>query len=442
LAPLTKWEAPLDLVVAGNAVLADGTTTPGEIGVRAGRIVAIAERGCLRGKEHLDFGTALVLPGHVDAHVHSHSEPGDGVCRTTAAAAAGGATTIVDVPSDGGPRVGTAAAVRRRTEQIETGAMVDMAMFAPLPQAGDLDEIVAMMDAGVAGFTLGRLGTYEGLRSLAAVDALAAIHPDRGAHAAALAHPYNGWHATPPVAAETETIGRMLELALATGAHVHLCHVSVPRGFELVARARADGADVTAETSTPYLFLDARDALRDPTVRSAPPLRTPMDREALWDLLGSGMIDMVTSDHVGCERRADGDDSLGDEPTGFPGVQLTLALMFSEGVVARDVPLARLLKVLCENPARRLGLWPRKGAIAIGADADLVVLDPGARWRVDESRLWSAAGWSPYHGREVVGRIQAVFVRGSQVVRGGGVVGQPGLGRPIGERAAPRALHA
>ena len=442
MASLTKWEAPLDLVVAGNAALPDGTTTPGEIGVRAGRIVAIAERGCLRGKEHLDFGTALVLPGHVDAHVHSHSEPGDGICRVTAAAAAGGATTIVDVPCNDSPTLGSAAAVRRRSEQIEAGAMVDVAMFAPLPAVGDLDEVVAMMDAGVTAFTVGRLRTYEGLRSLAAVDALAAIHPEPGADAAALAHRYNGWHPTPPAATETEAIGRVLELALATGANAHLCHVSVPRGFELVARARADGADVTAETSTPYLLLDARDALRDPMVRSAPPLRSPMDREALWDMLGSGMIDMVTSGHAGRERVDDCDEPVLDAPAGLPGVELTLALLFSEGVVARDLALGRLLKVLCENPARRLGLWPRKGAIAIGADADLVVLDPSARWRIDESRLWSAAGWSPYHGKEVVGRIRAVFVRGRHVVRGGGVVGQPGLGRPIGDRAPRRALQA
>src|SRR5262249_53252294 len=148
-----------------------------------------------------------------------------------------------------------------------------------------------------------------------------------------------------------------------------------------------------------------------------PPLRPRAQVEALWRLLADGGVHHVTSDHVGWlpERKDTG--SIWTARSGAPGLELTLPLLFSEGVVRRGLPLARLLEALCERPARRFGLWPRKGAIVPGADADLVVLDPGARWRVDEQALTTAAGWSPYEGRAVTGRVLRVLVRGVEVAR-------------------------
>jgi allantoinase len=241
--------------------------------------------------------------------------------------------------------------------------------------------------------------------------------------------------ARPPVA-ESEAIGRVLELGLATGCRTHLCHVSIERGFTLVAHALADGVDASAETCTHYLVLDEEDLRRQGgRAKINPPLRPRAEQDALWRLLDAGRVDQVTSDHVGWARELKDTPDIFAARSGVPGLETTLPLLFSEGVVRRGVPLGTLLHVLCERPAARYGLAPRKGAIAPGADADLVVFDPGERWRIDEAELVCEAGWSPYHGRDVTGRVKQVLVRGSTVFAGGEVRARAGSGRIVRREA-------
>jgi allantoinase len=240
--------------------------------------------------------------------------------------------------------------------------------------------------------------------------------------------------------AESEAVARALELGLATGCPTHLCHVSVERGFALLAHARADGADATAETCTHYLAMD-EDDLRQLGGRAKinPPLRPRAQQDALWRLLAAGRIDQVTSDHVGWARELKDLPDIFAARSGVPGLETTLPLLFSEGVVRRGLPLGMLLRVLCEGPAQRYGLAPRKGAIALGADADLVILDPEERWAIDERELVCHAGWSPYHGRDVTGRVKQVLVRGITVFADGEVRAQAGTGcvvRPVRDQEA------
>ena len=443
----------VELVVAGELVLADGQIVTGEVGIHDGRIVAISEPGALVGDDRIDASRLLVLPGHVDVHVHTGSEPAEGVELATAAAACGGVTTIIDMPYDEGSPVNSAQAFHAKSDLVSRRAIIDVALYATILKTGGLEEIDPLVKAGAAAFKLSTFETdplrfpripdgelYLALQRLASSGALAAFHPenddiverltrelaltgrvDAGAHSLA----------RPPVA-ETEPIGRILELAFATRARVHMCHVSVARGFELVARARAEGVDATAETCAHYLLLDDRELERQGSrAKCNPPLRSAAEVEKLWGLLASGCIDIVASDHVGWLRMHKEKPDIRDAKAGFPGVELTLPLLFSEGVVARRLPLHRLLNVLCENPARRFGLWPRKGSITVGADADLVILDPQVSWRVDEAELATAAGWSPYHGRKVTGQIAHVVARGRRVVVDGKLIAPPGSGRVI-----------
>jgi allantoinase len=455
--------APFDLVAAGQLALPDGRVAPGEIGVLDGRIAAIADLDTLDALDRIDVpGSCLLLPGHVDVHVHTSSEPAEGVTSATTAAAAGGVTTLVDMPYDDPEPVDSAARFLAKVERVESEAITDVALWATIPKTGGLDEIASLVEAGACAFKVSTFEThptrfpripdgelYLAMQRIRDAGSLIAFHAENDELVRRLTELLAGHAATdpsihaaarPPVA-ETEAIGRALELALATGVRVHLAHVTVERGFTLVERARADGVDATAETCTHYLLLDESELLRQGArAKINPPLRPRREVESLWRLLAAGRIDIVASDHVGWLPERKQAENILDSKSGVPGLELTLPLLFDEGVVRRGLPLARLLRVLCENPARRFGLWPRKGAIALGADADLVVLETDARWRIDESALVTPAGWSPYHGLEVSGRVRRVLVRGRTVYESGEVVGRPGHGTVI--RPAPERVLA
>jgi allantoinase len=442
-----------DLVVSGQIALPDGRVVPGEIGVRDGRIAAISDDDGLQGAERLDAGASLVLPGHVDGHVHTRSEPLEGIESATRAAAAGGVTTIVDMPYDDPDPIASAAAFRQKAEDVEREAVTDVALWATISKSGGLDEIVPLVEAGAAAFKMSTFETHPvrfpqipdgeillAMEQVRAAGSMIGFHSENDdivkrlsdkleaeGRTDAAAHA----DARPPVA-ETEAVGRVLELALATGCRVHLCHVTVERGFVLRDRARADGVDVTAETCTHYLLLDESELVRQAArAKINPPLRPAHEVEALWRLLAAGKIDYVSSDHVGWTKERKNLPTIFDNKSGVPGLELTLPLLYSEGVVNRGLPLRTLIDVLCAHPAQRFGLWPQKGAIAVGFDADLVVLDPSTRWTVDQEALVTPCGWTPYHGREVTGRIQAVLVRGRAVFEDGEVVGSPGQGAVV-----------
>jgi allantoinase len=444
----------LDLIGSGRFALPGGRIEHGEIGVEHGRIAALGAPGELSGEERIDVpGGQLVLPGHVDAHVHTGSAPGEGVARATATAAAGGVTTIIDMPYDDPEPVSSLARFEAKVARVEAEALVDVALYATVAPSGGLDEIVPLYAAGAAAFKVSTFETHPvrfprvpdgelllAMAICAQLGALVCFHPENDDIVRRLTEqlvaegrtdPMAHADARPPVA-ESEAIGRALELGLATGCRTHLCHVSIERGFALVSRALADGVDASAETCTHYLVLDEDDLRRQAgRAKINPPLRPRAQQDALWRLLDAGRISQVTSDHVGWARELKDTTDIFAARSGVPGLETTLPLLFSEGVMRRGVPLGTLLHALCEGPATRYGLAGRKGAIVLGADADLVVFDPNEHWRIDERELVCQAGWSPYHGRDVTGRVKQVLVRGTTVFAGGEVRAQPGGGRVV-----------
>jgi allantoinase len=449
----------LDLVVSGRLVLADGRVLDGDLGIHNGRIAAVAAAGMLSGHERIEAGRHLVLPGVVDAHVHTRSEPAEGITRATTAAAAGGVTTIVDMPYDDPTPVNNVGAFLAKTAAIEQEAITDVALWATIAKTGGLDEIEELVSAGACGFKVSTFEThptrfpsipdgelYLAMQRIRAAGSLIAFHAENDDLVRRLSERLRAegrldasahTDARPPVA-ETEAVGRALELGLATGARVHIVHATVRRAFQLVRRAREDGVDATAETCLHYLLLDETELARQGArAKINPPLRSRAEVDGLWRLVLDGQVEYVTTDHVGWTRDRKETASVFDAKSGAPGLELFLPLMFDEGVHKRGLTVERLTQLLSEHPARRMGLWPQKGGLAVGADADVVVFDPEARWRIDEATLHTPAGWSPYHGREVVGRVESVLVRGKPVFAQGRVVGEPGHGRWVRPQTAP-----
>ena len=422
--------------IAGRILMPEGPPRRAGLSIRDGRIEAVGEPA----SGGLDFGDALLLPGAVDVHVHTRSYAAEGIERCTRAAAAGGVTTIVDMPYDATGPVDSLAALEAKISDVQREAHVDVALWATVPPRGPIEAVQALVDAGAAAFKLSTFETHptrfpripdgqmlNAFAAIAAAGGLAGVHAENdeivragieseraaGHSADPLAHA----RSRPPVA-EHEAIARCLELARATGARLHVCHVSTPRGVALITAARRDGLDVSGETCPHYLLLDESELQRQGgQAKINPPLRTRS--------LPPDGLDLISSDHVGwpLERKLGAD--IFSLASGAPGVELIVALVHDA------LGAAELTRLVSEAPARRFGLWPRKGNLRPGADADVLVLDPALEWEVDPARLVTEAGWSPYAGRRLRGRAIAAFSRGVQVWDGvhAGAAGGPGHGR-------------
>jgi allantoinase len=241
--------------------------------------------------------------------------------------------------------------------------------------------------------------------------------------------------ASRPVVAELEAIGRAIAFAAETGCALHVVHVSSGRGVGLVAQARARGVDVTCETCPHYLVLDDDDAERLGAVaKCAPPLRPTDEREALWVALQTGDIDLVATDHSPAPAALKHGDDFFAVWGGIAGAQTLLALLYEEGVVGRGLPVAALTDLLAAAPARRFGLAPGKGALSVGADADVTLVDPAASWTIAREALLDRHRLSPFAGRTLRGRVVRTILRGRTVARDGRAVGEP-AGRVV-RRAA------
>jgi allantoinase len=250
--------------------------------------------------------------------------------------------------------------------------------------------------------------------------------------------------ATRPPVSETAAVAAALELAAATGVHLHIYHASLPRTFELVAGARAGGQPVTAETCPHYLLLSEDDMDRlGPFGKINPPLRPAAAARGLWDHVASGTVDMITSDHSPWDiAKKSRPDDIFANASGIPGVQTLLPLAYAGVVAGHGLPVPRLAELVAAGPARVFGLAPRKGQLTAGADADLVVLDPAGTTRLHPGAMQSSATWSPYHGMELPGRIGLTMVRGQVVYDGSSVTGPPGGGRLVRPQRAPRSSPA
>ena len=445
-----------DLVVSGRLVLPERIIESGWLGITAGKIVEVGVGAPAGASSSVDAGGKLVFPGVIDGQVHAGSAAGiEGLADATVAAAAGGVTTVVDMPFDDPDPVNTLERMETKIELIDARASVDVALYAAPAKGVEGGNVEALAESGACafkvslyeyhpvrfpGFDLGEL--HDLFPVIAETGLSVAFHNevqtiiDRNV-ARIKAERRNGpdTHAlSRPAAAESVANAAVFELALDTGVRAHIVHSTLARGFDQAAAYRELGARVSAETCVQYLVFSNDDVLEQGArLKQQPPIRSVEEREALWERVGASLVDFVSSDHVAWPLARKTNDDMFAAGAGVPGLE-TLLPAFYTGVVEHNLSITNVARHLGEGPARHFGLYPQKGLLARGADADFVIFDPSPR-SFDESTLASAVKWSPYHGRTFLGQVESVYLRGEPVFAAGVVVARPGQGafvRPEG----------
>lgn len=451
-----------DLIVQGGEVVLPDGVKKLDIGVRGGKISALADRlepG--EGAALLDARGLAVLPGMIDTHVH-FNEPNlghwEGFETGSAALAAGGVTAYLDMPLNGNPPTVNLEALKLKASLAEGRSAVDYGFWGGLVP-GSLDQLEALAEAGAAAFKAflsdpggdgpGRFRhvddwtLYAGMKRIASFGGLLALHAESDALTAGFAESARrerrtdarGFADSRPVVAETEAVAKALLYAADTGCRLHFVHISSAEAVDLISAAKRKGVDVTLETCPHYLTLTLDDVERlGPVAKCAPPIREAEQRERLWKRLAEGSIDFVASDHSPSppELKALGPDrTFFDAWGGISGAQSSLELLLHEGFRKRGVPLTRIAEAAATAPAKRFGLYPGKGAIAVGFDADLALVDLNASYTLREEDLLYRHRQSPYTGMTLSCRVAATLCRGRLVYEAGKGVMLPGGGRPL-----------
>ncbi|MFQ5851193.1 MAG: dihydroorotase family protein [Candidatus Binatia bacterium] len=426
----------------------------GGIGVRDGRIAAIAgQDSMLEAPLAIDAGGKYLIPGVVDPHMHLASmDPfKDDVRTESRAAAAGGITTMgihLNVKEDS-----VLQAFEGYKNDFERYSVVDGFFHVPTRDELSFHEIPLYPGIGVTSYKLtwgergagGDARLYEVMEKVAELGnrVRGIIHAENRELVAFFRQrlvnqgrrDFPAWNQSRPWFCEAEFMERSILLAEVTKCPIYIEHVTIGRGIEILARAKKRGVNVKAETCPQYLTLTSDDhgvlSTFPPFGHVNPPLRDKENNDLLWEGIAQGIIDCIGSDHAPYTKEQKGND-MWDAPPGLGNVtEMILPVLLSEGLNKGRISVEKLVDLCCSSPARIFGLYPRKGGIVVGADADLVILDENERRRVSPETLHSLCDWSPYEGWELKGWPVATFLRGQLVAKNGEIVGRPGTGRWI-----------
>ena len=441
-----------DLVIDNATLVGSRWQRQANLYVKDGKVVAVGQYEC-DSKERVDASGLFALPGAIDPHVHlmdpgyTHVEQFE---TGTGAAAVGGTTTVVEHHRTD-PQVLNVQVLTEKAAYLADKGLVDYALFGGV-EPDNLDQIEPMWHAGASAFKAftcnlhGVQGVFaaemlEAFTILAHLGAPILVHAEDEtmiARNARLLHDEGrtdagvilAWRTR---AAEQVAVSTVARLALLSGAKVIIAHASHPAVVEIIAHARAQGADLWCESCPQYFYLDEEEILaHGPWRKFTPPARDRQAAEQLWGCLKRGQIHVINSDHAPATRedKAKGEQDIWAAPFGVPGIETRLPLMLN-GVNEGKISLQNVVRVTAENNAKLYGLYPRKGCLLPGSDADVVLVDMNRRWTVKQSAIVSKVGWSPYEGRTLQGKPLMTFVRGQLVAQEGNVVGQAGVGAYI-----------
>jgi allantoinase len=448
---------PPDLVVRGKRVIVPEGERAAAVHIRGGAIAAVTAFDEIpRGVPVHDAGDSVVMPGIVDTHVHIN-EPGrtdwEGFTTATRAAAAGGVTTLVEMPLNSIPATTTGPAFREKLAATAGKLSVDTGFWGGVVP-GNVPELRLLWEDGVFGFkcflvpsgvddfaAVGEGDLRAALPELAAMGAPLLVHAElSGPIDSAVAQlpkgasprSYATWLASRPHEAEDEAIALLVRLAREFNARVHIVHLASSDSLARLRAAKADGLAISVETCPHYLSFAAEEIADGSTeFKCAPPIRARENREKLWRGLDDATIDFIATDHSPCPPAL----KLPDEGDflrawgGIASLQLSLAAVWTQAR-PRGYSVTRIAEWLCGGPARLAGLGGRKGAIAVGCDADMVIWNPDATFRVDAARLHHRHKVTPYAGRELAGVVETTFLRGRRIFDRGEFASPP-AGRVI-----------
>ncbi len=441
-----------DLVIQNGTLVIGNQTMPADIGISDGKIAAIAKG--LSGRQTYSAQSMLVIPGGVDPHVHLEMPTpttitSDDWFTGTRAAAYGGTTTVIDFIEPEKDETLVEAFNKRRI-QAEEKCVIDFSLHMTISRTdtSTLAEIPSVIRYGIPSFKL--YTTYEGF-ALPDEGLLAAFNAVAQAGGLVLVHAENDaiiqysisqlrskgqlepkfYPLSRPAIAEVEAIRRVILLARFSGVPLYIVHISTATGASAVEKARYHGQNVFGETCPQYLLLSQNryqdmDSLYAAGHICAPPLREPKDNLVLWRMLQNGTLQTVGTDHCAFNlhgQKDQGLDCFTNVPGGVPGVETRLALMYTYGVRKGFLTLEQWIDCCCTQPAKIFGLAPRKGVLAVGADADIVIFDPDYKVTITKSLLHENVDYTPYEGFELHGYPVATFLRGQLLVERGQWVG-------------------
>lgn len=445
-------------VIRGGTLVLESGMVAADLIVRGERIIGIvADAEPTDADTVIDARGLLALPGGVDAHTHAKDpdEPEliEGFHTMTMAAAAGGITTIIEMPQ-AIPLAADGETFRIRRAAAERNAVIDVAMYGAVVGGMTTPEhLTAMREAGAIAFKAFMVGGSAGMVPVSDADILHTLEALRGTGVVFTVHAENAvlvadgiarmqaaGHTEPhaharsrPAPYEAEAVQRAIFLAEVTGGRIHIAHVSCQLALEAIQSAKARGVAVTAETCPQYLVMDVSDlARKGGFARCAPPLRTRGDVEAMWRGLADGSLDFVCSDHCGytIASKAAGWHNIFDAPQGLSVIEHMLPVVYDAAVNTRGWSWPDLVRRTATRPANIFGLAPRKGALRVGADADIVLYDPAPETTIaNGDHLLTRQKWTAFDGRRLRGRIVRTIARGRDVYRDGGIVAEAGSGR-------------
>jgi allantoinase len=447
-----------DRLIIGDLVGTDRVLRDGYVAVRGETIAAIGQGAAPPANETLDHRGRLVLPGLVDGHMHTSSAIGwPGIEGATRSAAAGGVTTCVDMPYDVPHPVTDAGKLADKIAWVERTAHVDMALYGTILKTGGVGAIPELAAGGISAF---KLSTYEydavrfpridhptmveAFAAIANTGLPVAVHNEdqelverltARARAAGRTEPIMHCRTRPPLA-ETMADLEIFEIGLQTGAHVHIAHSSLARGFALAETFRNMGMRASGEACIQYLCMTEDDLVRlGGRGKCNPPFRAETEVEQMWAALEADKIAYVSTDHAPWPLERKTLPDIFACGAGLVGMQSFAPLMFTL-LDERGLSPMLMATYCAERSAKLHGLWPRKGALRVGSDADLCVLERGD-FVFDEAAIVDRPElrWSPYHGRRMRARVAMTLQRGRVIWDGAQVLARPGDGRFVRREA-------